>query len=65
MMSHPHPPWWLKYGSVGQIAPAAVALCGFVAVSIQINLVPSSAGTRHWIAAEMQKSGVNAPDCKT
>jgi len=42
-MSHPHPPWWLKYGSMGQIAQAAVALCGFVAVLIQINVLASNA----------------------
>jgi hypothetical protein len=159
-MSQPHPPWWLKYGSMGQIAQAAVALCGFVAVLIQINVLANNAheagarqiyqayndlefknpqfskpdlerikagpandlvqyevfvsyflyaceetvrafrsnrewqatcdydlkghlpflcektlnepvylttystGTQHWIAAEMQKSGVTAPDCK-
>jgi hypothetical protein len=38
-MSHPHPPWWFKYGSLGQIAQAAVALCAFVAILFQINVL--------------------------
>jgi hypothetical protein len=42
-MSHPHPPWWLKFGSVGQIAQAAVALCGFVAILFQINVLGKNA----------------------
>jgi hypothetical protein len=42
-MSHPHPPWWLKFGSVGQIAQAAVALCGFVAILAQVNVLGKNA----------------------
>jgi hypothetical protein len=42
-MSHPHPPWWLKFGSVGQVAQAAVALCGFIAVLVQINVLARNA----------------------
>jgi hypothetical protein len=35
--------WWQKYGSVGQIAQAAVALLGFVAVLLQINVLATNA----------------------
>jgi hypothetical protein len=42
-MSHPHPPWWLKFGSVGQIAQAAVALCGFIAILFQISVLGKNA----------------------
>jgi hypothetical protein len=42
-MSHPHAPWWLRYGSFGQIAQAAVALCGFIAVLVQINVLARNA----------------------
>ena len=42
-MSHPHPPWWLRYGSLGQIAQAVVALLGFVAILIQIGVIGKNA----------------------
>jgi hypothetical protein len=42
-MSHPHPPWWLRFGSVGQIAQAVVALCGFVAIMVQISVIGKNA----------------------
>jgi hypothetical protein len=42
-MSHPHPPWWLKFGSVGQIAQAAVALGGFIAILFQISVLGKNA----------------------
>jgi hypothetical protein len=35
--------WWQKYGTVGQIAQAAVALLGFVAVLLQINVLARNA----------------------
>jgi hypothetical protein len=42
-MSQPHPSWWVKYGSLGQIAQATVALLGFVAVLVQINVLGKNA----------------------
>ncbi len=42
-MSHPHPPWWLKFGSIGQMAQAAVALLGFVAILFQISVLGKNA----------------------
>ena len=42
-MSHPHPPWWLKFGSLGQIAQATVALLGFIAILVQINVLARTA----------------------
>jgi hypothetical protein len=42
-MSQPHAPWWLRYGSLGQIAQATVALCGFVAILVQINVLGKNA----------------------
>ena len=45
-MSHPHPPWWFRYGSMGQIAQAAVALLGFVAILVQISEFRSPPGSR-------------------
>jgi hypothetical protein len=36
-MSQPSHFWWHKYGTVGQIAQAIVALLGFVAILFQIN----------------------------
>jgi hypothetical protein len=42
-MSNPRSPWWLRYGSLGQIAQAVVALLGFVAILVQINLLGKNA----------------------
>ena len=42
-MSQPNVFWWQKYGSMGQIAQAAVALLGFVAVLFQINVLATNA----------------------
>ena len=42
-MSHPHPPWWLKFGSIGQMAQAGVALLGFVAILFQISVLGKNA----------------------
>src|SRR5216684_1623988 len=42
-MSHPRPPWWLKFGSIGQMAQAAVALLGFVAILFQISVLGKNA----------------------
>ncbi len=42
-MSNPHPPWWVRYGTVGQIAQAAVAALGFVAILVQINVLGNNA----------------------
>jgi hypothetical protein len=42
-MSQPSILWWQKYGTVGQIAQAAVALLGFVAVLLQINVLARNA----------------------
>jgi hypothetical protein len=36
-MSQPSTTWWQKYGTLGQIAQAAVALLGFVAILFQID----------------------------
>jgi hypothetical protein len=36
-MSQPHSFWWQKYGTLAQMAQAAVALLGFVAILFQIN----------------------------
>ena len=37
MMSQPSIFWWQKYGTLAQMAQAAVALLGFVAILLQIN----------------------------
>jgi hypothetical protein len=42
-MSQPSHFWWHKYGTVGQIAQAIVALLGFVAILIQINVLARNA----------------------
>jgi hypothetical protein len=42
-MSQPNPLWWQKYGTVGQIAQAAVALFGFIALLIQISVLGRNA----------------------
>jgi hypothetical protein len=34
--------WWQKYGTLGQMAQAAVALLGFVAILFQINEIRSN-----------------------
>ena len=36
-MSQPSLFWWQKYGTLAQMAQAAVALLGFVAILFQIN----------------------------
>ncbi len=35
--------WWQKYGTVGQIAQAVVALFGFLAILIQVNVLAKNA----------------------
>jgi hypothetical protein len=42
-MAQPHVFWWQKYGTVGQIAQAAVALLGFVAILMQIHVLGRNA----------------------
>ena len=42
-MSQPHVHWWQKYGTVGQIAQACVALLGFVGVLLQVNVLGRNA----------------------
>jgi hypothetical protein len=42
-MSQPSIHWWQKYGTVGQIAQATVALLGFVAILVQINVLGNNA----------------------
>jgi hypothetical protein len=42
-MSHAHSPWWFRYGSMGQIAQATVALLGFVAILVQISVLGKNA----------------------
>ena len=37
MMSQPSISWWQKYGTLAQMAQAAVALLGFIAILFQIN----------------------------
>jgi hypothetical protein len=59
-MSQLRPVWWQKYGTVGQIAQF---LCEKT-VNEPVYLTTYSSETQHWIAAEMKKSGVTAPDCK-
>jgi hypothetical protein len=34
--------WWQKYGTLAQMAQAAVALLGFVAILVQINAIKTS-----------------------
>jgi hypothetical protein len=41
-MSQPSTTWWQKYGTLGQIAQAAVALLGFVAILFQIDEIRSN-----------------------
>jgi hypothetical protein len=42
-MSQPGIFWWQKYGTLAQMAQAAVALLGFVAILFQINEIRSNA----------------------
>src|SRR5471030_920612 len=42
-MSQPSAFWWQKYGTMAQMAQAAVALLGFVAILFQINEIRSNA----------------------
>src|SRR5258708_33636933 len=42
MMSQPSISWWQKYGTLAQMAQAAVALLGFVAILLQINEIRSN-----------------------
>ncbi len=41
-MSQPSSFWWQKYGTLAQMAQAAVALLGFVAILFQINEIRSN-----------------------
>jgi hypothetical protein len=41
-MSQPSIVWWQKYGTLAQMAQAAVALLGFVAILFQINEIRSN-----------------------
>ena len=41
-MSQPGSFWWQKYGTLAQMAQAAVALLGFVAILFQINEIRSN-----------------------
>ena len=41
-MSQPSVFWWQKYGTLAQMAQAAVALLGFVAILFQINEIRSN-----------------------
>ena len=63
-MSHPHPPWWFRYGSMGQIAQATMPFLCEKTHTEPVYLTTYSTETQQWIAAEMQKSGVTAPDFK-
>ena len=42
MMAQPNALWWQKYGTLAQMAQAAVALLGFVAILFQINEIKSN-----------------------
>jgi len=42
-MSQPSILWWQKYGTVGQIAQAFVALLGFVAILLQVSVLGKNA----------------------
>src|SRR6202171_5067079 len=42
LMSQPSIFWWQKYGTLAQMAQAAVALLGFVAIPFQINEIPAN-----------------------
>ena len=41
-MAQPNPFWWQKFGTLAQMAQAAVALMGFVAILFQINEIRSN-----------------------
>jgi hypothetical protein len=41
-MSHPSIFWWQRFGTLAQMAQAAVALLGFVAILFQINEIRSN-----------------------
>jgi hypothetical protein len=41
-MTQPGTSWWQKYGTLAQMAQAAVALLGFVAILFQINEIRSN-----------------------
>lgn len=42
MMAQPSIFWWQKYGTLAQMAQAAVALLGFVAILLQINAIKTN-----------------------
>src|ERR1700738_4754361 len=42
LMSQPKVLWWQKFGTLAQMAQAAVALLGFVAILFQINEIRSN-----------------------
>jgi hypothetical protein len=42
LMSQPSPFWWQKYGTLAQMAQAAVALLGFVAIITQVVEIRSN-----------------------
>src|SRR5262249_37261130 len=42
MVAQPGISWWQKYGTLAQIAQAAVALLGFVAILFQINAIKTN-----------------------
>jgi hypothetical protein len=70
-MSQPGTFWWQKYGTLAQMAQAAVALLGFVAILFQNNEIRSNnraaiydADTQQWVKASMKTASVTPPDCK-
>src|SRR5215510_4330599 len=42
MMAQPSVAWWQKYGTLAQMAQAAVALLGFVAILTQVSELKSN-----------------------
>ena len=64
-MSQPSISWWQKYGTLAQMAQAAVALLGFVAILFEsAYLATYSTDSQEWLKASMKSAGVTPPDCK-
>ena len=68
-MAQPSIFWWQKYGTLAQMAQAAVALLGFVAILFQINEIRSNnrarqraAGVSRLHRSGVQESEILAPD---
>ena len=58
--------WWQKYGTLAQMAQAAVALLGFVAILFQINEIRTEQPRRQRAAgvSGLHRSGVQESEIR-